>query len=121
VAHSSRGSGNGSRFWSSPALIALRPTLGVGLLSSFVGRRRAVFLMTTRGRGCEVAAASDDIAAEHRWRTPICNDSIVTHPRIYSPPSSIEQGLDQIAAWMDCPSLVLLAEEGEYWASLEQW
>ena len=44
--------------------------------------------------------------------------SIVTHPRIFAPPSSVEQALDQVAAWMECPSLVLIAEEGEYWPSL---
>jgi hypothetical protein len=46
--------------------------------------------------------------------------AIVTHARIYSPPSSIEQAMDQIAAWMDCPGLVLLAEEGEYWVLFEE-
>jgi uncharacterized protein len=44
--------------------------------------------------------------------------SIVTHPRIFAPPSSVEQALDQVAAWMECPSLVLIAEEGEYWPAL---
>jgi predicted nucleic acid-binding protein len=44
---------------------------------------------------------------------------VVTHSRIYSPPSSVDQALDQVAAWMECPNLVLIAEEGEYWPCLE--
>jgi hypothetical protein len=45
--------------------------------------------------------------------------SIATQPRIFSPPSSVEQALDQVAAWMESPHLVLLAEEGEYWPCLQ--
>jgi toxin-antitoxin system PIN domain toxin len=46
--------------------------------------------------------------------------SIVTHPRIFDPPSSIEQALDQVAAWMESPSLVLISEEGDYWPGLKE-
>ena len=45
--------------------------------------------------------------------------SIVTHPRIFDPPSSVGQALDQVDAWMESPSLIFLAEEGEYWPSLK--
>ena len=45
--------------------------------------------------------------------------AIVTHPRIFSPPSSVEQALDQIAAWMASPYIVFLAEDGEYWTCLQ--
>jgi uncharacterized protein len=45
--------------------------------------------------------------------------SVVTHPRIFSPPSNLEQALDQIAAWMESPHLVLLSEEGEYLPCLQ--
>lgn len=45
--------------------------------------------------------------------------SIVTHARIFSPPSSIEQALDQIRAWMESPHLVVLSEEGDYWPCLQ--
>ena len=44
--------------------------------------------------------------------------SIVTHPRIYDPPSTLAQAIDQVEAWMESPSLVLLAESGDYWPSL---
>ena len=45
--------------------------------------------------------------------------SIVTHPRIFAPPSSVDQALDQVAAWMECSNLIFLAEEGEYWPCLQ--
>jgi hypothetical protein len=45
--------------------------------------------------------------------------SVVTHPRIFSPPSTIAQALDQVGAWLECPNLVLLAEEGDYWPQLQ--
>lgn len=41
--------------------------------------------------------------------------AIVTHPRIYNPPTPLEAALDQIDAWMESPSLVLLAESEHYW------
>lgn len=44
--------------------------------------------------------------------------AIVTHPRIYLPPTPREAGLDQIAAWLESPSLMLLAESTEYWTVL---
>ena len=31
--------------------------------------------------------------------------AIVTHPRIYNPPTPAEQALDQIDAWLESPSL----------------
>lgn len=46
--------------------------------------------------------------------------AIVTHPRIYSPPSTTEQAIGQIEAWIESPSLVLLAESGEHWHALKQ-
>ncbi|MBN1906913.1 MAG: PIN domain-containing protein [Deltaproteobacteria bacterium] len=45
--------------------------------------------------------------------------SIVTHPRIYDPPSPIESAIDQIAAWFESPRLVLLSETQDYWSILE--
>jgi toxin-antitoxin system PIN domain toxin len=46
--------------------------------------------------------------------------AIVTHPRIFSPPSSLEAALDQVAAWVESPSLVLLAEGDGYFAQLTE-
>jgi hypothetical protein len=44
--------------------------------------------------------------------------AIVTHPRIYDPPSKPEEAVEQIEAWLDSPSLVLLAESGAYRSEL---
>ncbi len=44
--------------------------------------------------------------------------SIVTHPRIYSPPTRVEAALDQIDAWLESPRLVLLAEHDAHWPVL---
>lgn len=44
--------------------------------------------------------------------------AIVTHPRRYAPPTPIEQALDQIAAWLEAPGLVLIGETPNHWAVL---
>jgi toxin-antitoxin system PIN domain toxin len=44
--------------------------------------------------------------------------SIVTHPRIYDPPTPQAQALDQIDAWLQSPSVVLLAESAAHWNAL---
>lgn len=44
--------------------------------------------------------------------------AIVTHPRIYDPPSSTAQATDQVGAWLDSPSLVLLTETSDHWFTL---
>jgi toxin-antitoxin system PIN domain toxin len=46
--------------------------------------------------------------------------AVVTHPRIYSPPSSPDQALDQLRAWIESPTCVLLAEPSGHWRRLEQ-
>jgi toxin-antitoxin system PIN domain toxin len=45
--------------------------------------------------------------------------AIVTHPRIYRPPSTLTQACDQVDAWFESPSLVLLHESGEHWSTLK--
>lgn len=44
--------------------------------------------------------------------------AIVTHPRIYSPPTPLLQALDQVAAWLESPTLVVLSEGEGYWERL---
>lgn len=44
--------------------------------------------------------------------------AIVTHPRIYEPPSPLKNAIDQIEAWLESPSLVRLAESEGYWPEL---
>ena len=46
--------------------------------------------------------------------------AVATHPRIYRPPSSLGQALDQVRAWLESPSLVLLSESGTHFAVLEK-
>ena len=44
--------------------------------------------------------------------------AIATHPRIYQPPTPLAKALDQIDAWLESPSVVLLAESDAYWLRL---
>lgn len=44
--------------------------------------------------------------------------AIVTHPRIYAPPSPLDKAIDQAEAWFESPSLVLLSESEGYWLRL---
>lgn len=44
--------------------------------------------------------------------------AIVTHPRIYLPPTPLAAALEQIDAWLESPGLVVLAESGSYWPRL---
>ncbi|HET7691929.1 MAG TPA: TA system VapC family ribonuclease toxin [Gemmatimonadota bacterium] len=46
--------------------------------------------------------------------------AIVTHPRIYRPPTPLPRALEQVDAWLEAPSLTLLAESGQYWEALRQ-
>jgi toxin-antitoxin system PIN domain toxin len=46
--------------------------------------------------------------------------AIVTHPRIYSPPSTAAEALQQVRTWMASPSLVLVSEGTEHFHDLEQ-
>jgi toxin-antitoxin system PIN domain toxin len=44
--------------------------------------------------------------------------AVVTHPRIYEPPSTVAQALDQVRAWLESPTLVLLTESGSHLGTL---
>ena len=45
--------------------------------------------------------------------------AIVTHPRIYGPPTPLETALDQVRAWLESPGLILLSETDDYWQQLQ--
>lgn len=45
---------------------------------------------------------------------------IVTHPRVYRPPTALDGALEQVTAWMESPSLSLLAEGPGAWESLRR-
>jgi toxin-antitoxin system PIN domain toxin len=46
--------------------------------------------------------------------------AIVTHPRIYNPPTPWADAKEQINCWMESPTLVLLSEAPGYWKILEE-
>ena len=72
------------------------------------------------------AAAFDKLAELAEGRTawaipwPCVHEflAIVTHPKIYSPPTPLERALDQVDAWLESPSLVLLGESQGHWQQL---
>ena len=45
---------------------------------------------------------------------------VVTHARIYQPPTPTAVVIDQIEAWLESPSLVLLAETDAHWPTLKK-
>lgn len=46
--------------------------------------------------------------------------AIVTHPRIYKPPTPLHRALEQIQMWMESPALVLAGESSAYWPGFKQ-
>ena len=68
-----------------------------------------------------VAACAEGTA---RWAIPWpCLHefyAIVTYPRIYAPPTPSARALDQIDAWLESPTLVLLAETDLHWRRLRE-
>lgn len=45
--------------------------------------------------------------------------AVATHPRVYAPPSTPSQAIAQVEAWLESPSLVLLAESQAHWSTLK--
>ncbi len=46
--------------------------------------------------------------------------SVVTHPRIYDPPSTTSEAIDQIEAWLESPSEVTISEGPMYWPAMRR-
>ncbi|HEY9350952.1 MAG TPA: TA system VapC family ribonuclease toxin [Acidothermales bacterium] len=46
--------------------------------------------------------------------------AIVTHPRIYSPPSTPTQAADQVDAWLQSPSVHMIGETADYWPTIRR-
>lgn len=44
--------------------------------------------------------------------------AIVTHPKIYAPPTPLAAAVEQIEAWLESPTVTLLAESEGYWPEL---
>ena len=46
--------------------------------------------------------------------------AIITHPRIFSPPTPLAAAVGQVAAWMESPSLILISETEDYWVQFRK-
>ncbi len=44
--------------------------------------------------------------------------AIVTRPKIFNPPSTLKQAQAQVEIWMESPSLSLIGEAPQHWATL---
>jgi toxin-antitoxin system PIN domain toxin len=44
--------------------------------------------------------------------------AVVTHPRIYKPPTPIPAALEQVDIWLESPRLTLLNESDQHWPEL---
>lgn len=44
--------------------------------------------------------------------------AIVTHPKIFAPPTPLATALAQVEAWLESPGLILLSEAAGYWSVL---
>ncbi|HWB71533.1 MAG TPA: TA system VapC family ribonuclease toxin [Egibacteraceae bacterium] len=44
--------------------------------------------------------------------------AIVTHPRVFDPPSPLNAAVDQVDAWVEAPGLTLLGEADDHWEQL---
>ena len=65
----------------------------------------------------------DLVEGPRTWSIPwscLCEFvAIATHPRIYDPPSSIDDALQQVDSWLESPTLLLIGERGSAsWATL---
>jgi toxin-antitoxin system PIN domain toxin len=46
--------------------------------------------------------------------------AIVTHPRIYKPPTPVERALEQVEIWLESPSVRVLGEMAGHWKELAE-
>lgn len=45
--------------------------------------------------------------------------AVVTHPRIYKPPTPLDDAILQVDYWMESPTLVVIGENPGYWEHLK--
>ena len=70
------------------------------------------------------ARASIDALAQGRisWGlpSPCIHEflAIATHPRIFSPPSTLEQAIDQVDAWLESPVAEIITDTHDHWPIL---
>ena len=46
--------------------------------------------------------------------------AIVTHPRVYDPPTPLHDAIEQVECWLEAPSLAMLGEGPDYWSVLRR-
>jgi uncharacterized protein len=82
----------------------------------YAHRRDAVWHVDARRHVAELAEGRETWAIP--W--PCIHEflSVVTHPRIFAPPSTLSEAVAQVDAWMQSPTLVLLQEGGTHWTVL---
>ena len=73
-----------------------------------------------RAAGCVRGLAEDRAPWAIPWPCVCEFIAIVTHTRIYSRPSTLTKAVRQVDAWLESPSVVLLAESGEHWPHLRR-
>lgn len=47
--------------------------------------------------------------------------AIVTHQRIYAPPTPLADAIEQVEAWLESPTLKLLSESTPHWPTLRSF
>lgn len=46
--------------------------------------------------------------------------AIVTHPKVFAPPTPLPAAIDQVEAWLESPTVVTLSEADNYWSELRR-
>lgn len=69
-------------------------------------------------RACVAKLAGGDETWAIPW--PCVHEflAVVTHPRIFRPPTPLSKALRQVTFWLESPSLVMLGEADGYWGVL---
>ena len=69
-------------------------------------------------RACLDDLASSDSTWAIPW--PCVHEflAVVTHPRVFKPPTPVPRALKQVSFWLESPTLVLLGEASGYWDAL---
>jgi hypothetical protein len=45
--------------------------------------------------------------------------AVVTHPKIYKPPTSLQDAVQQVDYWMESPTIRIVSETPDYWEHLK--
>jgi toxin-antitoxin system PIN domain toxin len=73
-------------------------------------------------RSRDLIAAIGEAAAPWSIPWPCLHEfiGVVTHARIFNPPTPLEVALDQVDAWLESPTLILLSESPMYWQTFRR-